>query len=136
MAYLRKRRIADAVKGQNLLIQKEMDQLQRIKTALLVELEDKKELLDKAFDTKGSQDLPNELLQLSKREVEVLACLALGWTDQQIADKLFVSKATVKTHLRRIYSKLLVNNRSGAVAIAHKYQIIGQIDHLQLNEAS
>lgn len=127
ISYFRKKRISETIKGQNLLIQKEVDQLERIKTSLLLELEDKKELLDKAFDTSRSQELPEELLQLSKREVEVLACLALGWTDQQIADKLFVSKATVKTHLRRIYSKLLVNSRSGAVAIAHKYQIIGQV---------
>lgn len=59
--------------------------------------------------------------------MEVLACLALGNTDQEIADKLFISKSTAKTHLRRIYSKLLVNGRAGAVAIAHKYDIIGNI---------
>ena len=67
------------------------------------------------------------MLSLSKREMEVLACLALGNTDQEIADKLFISKSTAKTHLRRIYSKLLVNGRAGAVAIAHKYDIIGNI---------
>jgi LuxR family maltose regulon positive regulatory protein len=57
--------------------------------------------------------------------MEVLACLSLCSKEQEISDKLFISKSTTKTHLRRIYSKLLVNGRTGAVAIAHKYSIIG-----------
>lgn len=52
---------------------------------------------------------------------------AMGLSDEQLGEKLFVSKSTVKTHLRRLYSKLLVNNRAQAVAIAHKYGIIGVV---------
>jgi DNA-binding NarL/FixJ family response regulator len=59
--------------------------------------------------------------------MEVLSYLALGWSDQEISDKLFISKATTKTHLRRIYSKLLVKSRTEAVNIAHKYDLIGSI---------
>ena len=59
--------------------------------------------------------------------MEVLSYLALGWTDEQLAEKLFVSKSTIKTHLRRIYSKLLVRGRAEAVAIAHKHNIVGEV---------
>ncbi len=88
-------------------------------------LSDKTELLDKVYTVGQTAELPNELLSLSKREIEVLSYLALGWTDKEISEKLFISVPTTKTHLRRVYSKLLVSGRSGAVAIAHKYGIIG-----------
>ena len=88
---------------------------------------EKEEILDKVFTKSNEGNLSPEIISLSKREKEVLAHLALGLSDAQLADKLFLSKATVKTHLRRIYSKLLVKNRAGAVAIAHKYEIIGTL---------
>lgn len=63
----------------------------------------------------------SELLRsLSNREMEVMMFLADGLTDQQLADKLFISVTTIRTHLRRIYDKLLVTNRTEAVAILHK----------------
>jgi len=92
---------------------------------LSISLAEKEKLLQ-TFYASGSNDvLPPELLSLSERETEVLSYLALGWSDQEIADKLFLSKATIKTHLRRIYAKLLVRGRSEAVSIAHRYKIIG-----------
>lgn len=88
-------------------------------------LDEKEALLKTFYQSQQEDKLPPELLSLSERETEVLSHLALGWSDQEIADKLFLSKATVKTHLRRIYSKLLVRGRSEAVSIAHKYKLIG-----------
>lgn len=132
-AYFQKRRINILLKGQNALIAKQNNALHRDKKVLDEALKDKTEVLQKVYAEKKKTELPSELLQLSQREMEVLSYLALGWTDNQLADKLFVSKATIKTHLRRIYSKLLVNGRAGAVAIAHQYNIIGGVDEISEN---
>ncbi|WP_028851279.1 response regulator [Thermocrispum municipale] len=55
---------------------------------------------------------------LSQREIEVLRLVARGATNKQAAAKLFISEATVKTHLLHVYSKLGVNDRAAAVAVA------------------
>jgi DNA-binding NarL/FixJ family response regulator len=55
---------------------------------------------------------------LSQRELEVLRLLALGFQNRAIADRLFVSRNTVKTHLMHIYAKLGVQTRTEAVARA------------------
>jgi len=128
LGYLQKRKISKLLKVQNALMSKQNRLLQTDKDELSTELEDKKELLENVFEKRQNTELPPELLALSKRELEVLSYLALGWSDNQISEKLFISKATVKTHLRRIYSKLLVSGRAGALAIAHQYNIIGGLD--------
>jgi DNA-binding NarL/FixJ family response regulator len=61
---------------------------------------------------------------LSDREVEVLGCLARGQTTAQIADALFISENTVKTHIRHILEKMEVNNRAEAVARAAQMDLI------------
>lgn len=48
---------------------------------------------------------------LSKREQEVLECLAFGWSITRIQDKLVISNSTAKTHIRHIYSKLGIHSR-------------------------
>lgn len=55
---------------------------------------------------------------LSQRELEVLRLIARGHSNQQIADELFISLHTVKTHARRIHGKLGVERRTQAVASA------------------
>jgi DNA-binding NarL/FixJ family response regulator len=55
---------------------------------------------------------------LSQRELEVLALIARGATNREAAGKLFISEATVKTHLLHAYAKLGVNDRAAAVAEA------------------
>lgn len=67
-------------------------------------------------------DLPDE--KLSEREVEILARLANGLTDQQIAESLFLSLNTVKWYNRQIYSKLGVNSRTQAIVRARELQLI------------
>jgi LuxR family transcriptional regulator, maltose regulon positive regulatory protein len=59
---------------------------------------------------------PDLLDNLSDRELEVLRYLAKGFRNQEIADSLYISLNTVKTHLKHIHSKLDVNNRTEAVA--------------------
>ena len=67
---------------------------------------------------------PEEEAILTKREVEVLELLARGNTYDQIAEKLFVSQETIKSHLKHIYSKLNVSNKADAVFKALKNKII------------
>jgi LuxR family maltose regulon positive regulatory protein len=55
---------------------------------------------------------------ISEREIEVLQLLADGRTNQEIAQAMFVSVNTIKSHLKSIYSKLGVHNRREAVAQA------------------
>jgi DNA-binding NarL/FixJ family response regulator len=55
---------------------------------------------------------------LSQRELEVLGLVARGSTNREAAAKLFISEATVKTHLLHVYAKLGVKDRAAAVAVA------------------
>ncbi|MBP2324841.1 DNA-binding NarL/FixJ family response regulator [Kibdelosporangium banguiense] len=55
---------------------------------------------------------------LSQRELEVLQLIAQGSTNREAAKQLFISEATVKTHLLHVYAKLGVSDRAAAVATA------------------
>lgn len=57
----------------------------------------------------------NELKKLSEREKEILELLSKGLRYKEIADKLFLSTETVRTHIRNIYEKLQVNSRTEAL---------------------
>jgi DNA-binding CsgD family transcriptional regulator len=61
---------------------------------------------------------------ISKREYEVLALMAEGLTNQEIADKLFVSLNTVKTHTTRLFEKLEVSSRTKAIYKAKEAGLI------------
>ncbi|MGV9286705.1 response regulator [Streptomyces sp. NPDC003719] len=61
---------------------------------------------------------------LTDRERDILAQLATGLGNRDIARALFISEATVKTHLRRIYDKLGVDTRAGAVAVAKERRLL------------
>ena len=64
-------------------------------------------------------ELQDELIEpLSDRETEVLRHIALGSTNQEIAQELVLSLYTIKSHARNIYGKLAVKNRTEAVAKA------------------
>jgi len=62
---------------------------------------------------------------LSGREREVLRLVAKGTSNREIASVLFISEATVKTHLTHIYAKLGVKDRAAAVAVAYDRGILG-----------
>jgi DNA-binding CsgD family transcriptional regulator len=57
-----------------------------------------------------------QLPVLTERELDVLALVAQGLTNRQISGRLFISPATVRTHLEHIYDKLGVRSRAGAVS--------------------
>lgn len=63
---------------------------------------------------------PADAGPLSRREAEVLELLARGCTNQEIADRLFLSVGTVKTHLHNISEKLGAGNRTETVALARR----------------
>jgi DNA-binding NarL/FixJ family response regulator len=65
------------------------------------------------LQAKNSLSLKNTIL--SDREKEVLDLIALGYRNKQVADKLFISISTVKTHVHNIYEKLHVSSRIEAV---------------------
>lgn len=69
-------------------------------------------------------DMTTDASLLSGRELEVLGLIAQGNSNQQIAEQLFISLHTVKTHARRIHSKLGVERRTQAVAMAKKMGLI------------
>ncbi len=62
---------------------------------------------------------------LSPRELEVLRLVAAGGTNRSIARQLFVSEATVKTHLLHLYNKLGVRDRAAAVSAAYERGLLG-----------
>lgn len=55
---------------------------------------------------------------LTKREIEILELIVEGDTNSEIAEKLYLTVGTVKTHLRNIFNKLNVNDRTQAAVIA------------------
>jgi len=71
------------------------------------------------LEAEGKREAIQETVSnLSPREGEVLQLVAQGATNKQIADSLFISENTVKTHLRNIMEKLHLANRSQAAAYA------------------
>jgi NarL family two-component system response regulator LiaR len=63
-------------------------------------------------------------LNLSKRELEVLQLMADGLSNQEIAERLFLSLNTIKTHSSKLFEKLEVDRRTQAVDKAKKLNII------------
>ncbi|MEU2392447.1 response regulator transcription factor [Streptomyces sp. NPDC007369] len=61
---------------------------------------------------------------LTDRELDILGQLARGLGNREIARALFISEATVKTHLGRIYDKLGVDTRTGAVSVAKEQRLL------------
>ena len=76
---------------------------------------------------KGPSDEPSATVliePLSEREVQVLACLADGCSNTEIAQKLVISLTTVKWHTTHIYAKLGVKNRVEAINRARSLGIL------------
>jgi NarL family two-component system response regulator LiaR len=65
-----------------------------------------------------------EQLGISRRELEVLELMSAGMSNQEIAEKLFVSLNTVKTHSSRLFEKLEAKRRTQAIEIAKKMRLI------------
>lgn len=69
---------------------------------------------------------PAEVEDLSARELEVLKCLAQGWSNQEIGEHLYLSEATVKTYISRILFKLKLRDRVQAVVYAFRYGLYSE----------
>jgi len=63
-------------------------------------------------------------LTLSNRELEIIQLIAEGYTNDQISEKLFLSKHTIATHRKNIMAKLGVNNTASIVMYAVKTQLV------------
>ncbi|MFC7217402.1 response regulator [Streptomyces polyrhachis] len=67
---------------------------------------------------------PAELAQLTARETEVLRLTARGMSNVEIAERLFITEATVKTHLNRTMAKLDLGSRAQAVVLAYETGLV------------
>ena len=77
-----------------------------------------------SIKNKRMVSLADEELSLTKRELEILECLAQGYSDKEIASSLYISEHTSRTHIRNIYHKMDVHSRSQAVAKAIRAGLI------------
>ncbi len=78
----------------------------------------------KSVDDPGINHRAIEQLGLSQRELQVLQHLSTGCSNQQIADQLFISVNTVKTHLKNAFVKLEADNRVSAIQKLRQLNII------------
>ncbi len=100
-------------------------------------------LLSYCVDQQNSREKQRQQAQridpLSQREMDVLALIAEGMTNQEIATELFLSKNTIKSHSIKIYRKLNVNNRNQAVSKARLLGILPgkytpQLQHFSMSD--
>ncbi len=84
----------------------------------------KKSLNQKSSDTKTINHQKIKELEISNREYEVLIGISEGLSNKEIADKLFVSESTIKSHVSNLLTKLNAKRRTQALQIAKGLNII------------
>jgi DNA-binding NarL/FixJ family response regulator len=81
-------------------------------------------LIEEYVGTAPQEELHGRLHELTERELEVLGQLASGKSNAEIGEALFLSEATVKTHLTRVLSKLGLQSRVQAVVFAYESGLV------------
>lgn len=81
-------------------------------------------IISPELTTRVLQGMRNPLPKLTEREIDVLRLLATGAANKEIAQKLFVTEATVKSHIAHIFTKLDVDSRSRAIHVAQETGLI------------
>jgi two-component system, NarL family, response regulator LiaR len=79
-------------------------------------------IVRRSHDIKTQDDMPYE--DLTEREMDVLLCIAEGLSNIDIADRLFISQKTVKSHVSNILSKLYLTDRTQAAVYAWREGIV------------
>ena len=69
-------------------------------------------------------DRKREDLHITRRELEILELIARGLSNREIAEKLFVSESTVKTHSSRVFDKLGARRRTQAVQLGKEFGLL------------
>ena len=101
----------------------------RERAELLTELQASQTDLGESYRQLMAADTPHQTTEqspLSSRETEVLALVSEGCTNREIGNRLFISPATVKTHMEHILTKLGATTRTQAVLIAHQEGLLPQ----------
>ena len=99
------------------------------RTPLTLELDDQAiEALMSALGRRpeggGPRAVPHELSRLTDRELTVLRAIATGASNAEIAAELYLSVATVKTHVARVLAKLGLRDRVQAVVFAYESRLV------------
>lgn len=84
----------------------------------------KKSLHQSVLSSKGINHQKIKELEITSREYEVLQAISEGLSNKEIAEKLFLSESTIKTHVSNLLVKLNAKRRTQALQIAKSYQII------------
>ena len=84
----------------------------------------KPEIMARLLDIASAPATPTSAFNLTEREKEVLAAVALGERSKEIAVKLSITERTVKAHLASIYQKMGVDSRAGAIAVAAQHGLL------------
>ena len=80
--------------------------------------------LIEAYTRPAAGGQPSDLGALTSRELEVLKLTARGLSNLEIAGRLYISEATVKTHLNRTMAKLDLGSRAQAVVVAYETGLV------------
>ena len=80
-------------------------------------------VIHRALAPPDASETPQRVTGLSEKELAVLAELAHGYTNKQIAARLWLSEQTVKFHLRNIYRKLGIKSRTEALRYAYEHDL-------------
>lgn len=86
-----------------------------------------KELKKTKVDPVAERCIPEQIGQLTEREIEVLKELGYGLNNKEIAEKLFITEGTVKNHVSNIISKLELRDRTQAAIFAVRYGVTAYI---------